>query len=111
MTVYTRGQMRTKLSAIVILVLSVSAFAQFGGRSRQVGGGQFGGNGQTGGQCLVPGYHGTGEDDLPTPRDIRRTGFVYARVRYHVQPWWRGEIPLPYGSPGGATMVSPFLER
>src|SRR5437867_1762808 len=103
--------MRTKLGAIVILVLGVSAFAQFGGRSRQVGGGQFGGGGQTGGQCLVPGYHGTGEDDLPTPRDIRRTGFVYARVRYHVQPWWRGEIPWHHDYPDGDTMLPASLER
>ncbi len=105
--------MQAKRIALVILLLSASAFAQFGGRNRQLGaGGQFGGNGQTGGQCLVPGYRGSGIEDGPTPRDIRRQGFVYGRVRYHLQPWWRGgEIPWHHDYPDGDTMLPASLER
>lgn len=109
--------MNKKLVAVFILGFGVYAFAQFGGRS-----GQFGGRRnslrnsdlQTGGHCLVPGYFGTGEEDLPTPRHIERTGFVYARIRYHVQPWWRGEtheIPWHHDYPDGDTMFPASLGR
>jgi hypothetical protein len=110
--------MNKKLIATIILLLSISALAQFGGRSRgQFGGGRlaaFDGGGQTGGQCLVPGYRGSGEEDLPTPRNIDRTGFVYARVRYHVQPWWRAEtreVPWHHDYPDGDTEFPDSLMR
>jgi hypothetical protein len=106
------------LVAAAILGLSVYAFSQIG-----VGGGQPGGRGrfdggsaggQTGGRCLVPGYRGTGEEDLPTPRNIDRSGFVYARVRYHTQSRWRGqtgEVPWHHDYPDGDTMFPTSLGR
>ncbi len=110
--------MNKKLIAAAILGFSVCAFAQFGGRGGQFGGrGRLGGGGdgggQTGGRCLVPGYRGTGEEDLPTPRDIDRTGFVYARVRYHTLPWRgeTGEVPWHHDYPDGDTMFPTSLGR
>jgi Domain of unknown function (DUF4159) len=96
----------------VVLVASVSAFAQFGGR-RAGGGGQFGfNNGPTGGNCLVPGYRGgSGEEDLPTPRKIDRMGFVYARARYHMQPFRMPEVPWHHDYPDGDTMFPASLGR
>jgi Domain of unknown function (DUF4159) len=97
-----------RLAALAILTLSLSASAQFGGRS-------FRGrdnSGPTGGLCLVPGYRGSGMEDLPTPRKIDRSGFVYARLRYHVQEWWRGgEIPWHHDYPDGDTMFPTSLGR
>jgi len=113
--------MKRKLAAFAILGLSVFAFAQFGGRGPQAGGrGRPGdevtgaGGGQTGGRCLVPGYRGTGEEDLPTPRNINRSGFVYARIRYHTQSWWRAEtreVPWHHDYPDGDTMFPDSLAR
>jgi hypothetical protein len=102
--------MKKKILAIIVLLLSVSAFAQFGG---QFGGRRGGGfvDGPTGGNCLVPGYKGTGEEDLPTPRKIDHIGFVYARVRYHLQPYWRGEVPWHHDYPDGDTMFPTSLGR
>ncbi len=104
--------MKKKILAVVVLLLSVSAFAQFGGQfGARRGGGRFV-NGPTGGNCLVPGYRGgTGEDDLPTPRKIDHIGFVYARVRYHLQPFWRGEVPWHHDYPDGDTMFPTSLGR
>jgi hypothetical protein len=103
--------MSKKLIAVMLLMFSAAAFAQFGGRQR------FGRGeadlGQTGGRCLVPGYRGTGEEDLPTPRDIDRSGFVYARIRYHTLPW-RGEtseVPWHHDYPDGDTMLPEALGR
>jgi len=108
--------MNKKLVVTAILGLSVYAFAQFGGRGRQSGGRQFGGSdgaGQTGGVCLVPGYRGSGAEDLPTPRNIDRSGFVYARVRYHTQPWREEmrEVPWHHDYPDGDTMFPTSLGR
>ena len=113
--------MKRKLVASAIVGFSLFAFAQFGGRGPQLGGrGRFGGGGigagggQTGGGCLVPGYRGTGEEDLPTPRNINRSGFVYARIRYHTQPWWRAEtreVPWHHDYPDGDTMFPDSLAR
>jgi hypothetical protein len=102
--------MKKKILAVVVLLLSVSAFAQFGG---QFGGRRGGGfsDGPTGGNCLVPGYKGSGEEDLPTPRKIEHIGFVYARVRYHLQPYWRGEVPWHHDYPDGDTMFPTSLGR
>ena len=103
--------MKLRLVAIALLGMSVYAFAQFGGRNRP--GGRLDG-GQTGGQCLVPGYFGSGEEDLPTPRKIDRSGFVYARVRYHLQPWWRQEtreVPWHHDYPDGDSMFPASLSR
>src|SRR5215467_9814997 len=107
--------MNKKLLAGLTLFLSAFAFAQFGGRPLPFpGNGQFDPLGPTGGRCLVPGYRGTGEEDLSTPRDIDRSGFVYARVRYHIQPWWRvemGEAPWHHDYPDGDTMFPGSLGR
>jgi hypothetical protein len=104
-----------KWIAIATLCLSVGAFAQLGGRQGRLGG-RFNPEdaGQTGGRCLVPGYFGTGEEDLPTPRKMDRSGFVYARVRYHLQPWWRQEtreVPWHHDYPDGDTMFPTSLGR
>jgi hypothetical protein len=109
--------MNTRWIAAAILGVSVYGFAQFGGRVGQFGGSRPGGGeaSQTGGTCLVPGYYGSGEEDLPTPRNIDRTGFVYARVRYHPQPWWRQdrvrEVPWHHDYPDGDTMFPTSLGR
>jgi hypothetical protein len=110
--------MKKKILVVVVLLLSVSAFAQFGG---QFGGGGGGGRrnlgsnfGPTGGQCLVPGYGPSGEEDLPTPRKIEHQGFIYGRVRYHVQPYWRysnREVPWHHDYPEGDTMFPTSLGR
>jgi hypothetical protein len=103
--------MKTRLVAVVILGMSVYGFAQFGGRIR--GGGGFNGQGfgATGGTCLVPGQ---GESVLPNDRKIDRSGFVYARVRYHMQPWWRqgtSEAPWHHDYPDGDAMFPASLSR
>ena len=99
-----------------MLGMSVYAFAQLGGRTRGFGGGRLTGDAasQTGGQCLVPGYFGSGEEDTPEPRKMDRSGFVYARIRYHLQPWWRQEtreVPWHHDYPDGDTMFPASLER
>src|SRR3954469_2103149 len=103
--------MTKRLLIIVVLAAAVSTLAaQFGGR--RGGGGQFFGNGPTGGNCLVPGYRGgSGEEDLPTPRKIDHIGFIYGRVRYHLQPFWRGEVPWHHDYPDGDTMFPTSLGR
>ena len=108
---YTRGYMSKKLALTAILGLSVIAFAQFRGRESDFGGD--GPRGQTGGRCLVPGYRGTGEEDLPTPRNINPTDFTYARVRYHTQRWRgeMGEVPWHHDYPDGDTMFPTSLGR
>ncbi|HEY2382889.1 MAG TPA: DUF4159 domain-containing protein [Terriglobia bacterium] len=102
--------MKKKILIVAVFLLSVSAFAQFGGQLGGRRGGGFG-EGATGGQCLVPGYRGTGEEDLPTPRKMEKLGFVYARVRYHLQPFWRGEVPWHHDYPDGDTMFPTSLGR
>ena len=107
--------MKKKSLAVFIIGLNVFAYAQFGGRPQRFpGNGRFDSRGPTGGQCLVPGYRGSGEEDLPTPRDIDRSGFVYARIRYHTQPWWREqmrEAPWHHDYPDGDTMFPGSLGR
>src|SRR5436853_7782829 len=100
----------------VILTFSALAFAQSGLRTGQQGGrlrpgGPFDPGGQTGGRCLVPGYRGSGEEDLSTPRDIDRSAFVYARLRYHTRPWRgeTGEVPWHHDYPDGDTMFPTSL--
>src|SRR5215471_17421885 len=103
--------MNKKVVTVVVLLLGLSAiaFAQFGVRRQGGGGGVFGG---AAGQCLVPGYRGSGEEDLPTPRNIQKKGFVYARVRYHLQPWrGGGEVPWHHDYPDGDTMFPTSLGR
>ena len=112
--------MKRNWIAALILLFSIGAFAQFRGRGAGGfggGGGGFGGavggGAQTGGRCLVPGYRGTGEEDLSTPRDLNRSAFVYARVKYHTLPW-RGEtseVPWHHDYPDGDTMLPASLER
>jgi len=96
-----------KLAVIAILVLSVSSFAQ-----RQ-GGGFGGGFGRGPGQspCLVPGTRRSYLEDTAERRKIDRSGFVYARLRYHVQPYWRGDIPWHHDYPDGDTMLPDALSR
>jgi hypothetical protein len=108
---------KPRLIALIFLGFSVYAFGQFGpfgGRPR--GGSRLlNDGGTTGGQCLVPGYFGSGEEDSPAPRKIDRSGFVYARLRYHVQPWWRQEgnreVPWHHDYPDGDMMFPASLER
>src|SRR5262249_45298562 len=101
--------MNKKVLIVVVLLLGLSAiaFAQFGG-ARRGGGGAFAG---AAGQCLVPGYRGSGEEDLPTPRNIQKKGFVYARVRYNQQGWRGGEVPWHHDYPDGDTMFPTSLGR
>jgi hypothetical protein len=87
--------------------MSVAAYAQFGGRPGRPRGpvGGFG-------ACLVPG--GGGEEDSSASRKTDRSGFVYARLRYHPQPWWRQgtfEVPWHHDYPDGDTMFPTSLER
>ncbi len=110
--------MNKKLLAAFILTFGALAFAQFGVGIRQQGGrGRIGGGfdpgGTTGGRCLVPGYRGSGEEDLPIPRDIDRTAFVYARIRYHTQQWrgYTSEVPWHHDYPDGDTMLPTSLSR
>ena len=105
---------RAKALVGLIIGSSVFAFAQFGGPPQLFPPiGRFN-QGPTGGRCLVPGYRGTGEEDGSIPRDIDRSGFVYARVRYHAQPFWReqmGEAPWHHDYPDGDTMLPDSLGR
>src|SRR5215475_4985225 len=100
-----------KTLILLCLLLSVSAFAQF--VSPQGRRGQGFGRGPTGGNCLVPGYRGSGEEDLPTPRKIDHQGFVYARALYHTQPWYSfmREVPWHHDYPDGDTMFPTSLGR
>jgi Domain of unknown function (DUF4159) len=104
---------KKKIFAIVVLLLSVTAFAQFGGQfgGRRGFGGGFN-SGPTGGNCLVPGYKGSGEEDSPyPPRKIQHTGFVYARMRYYMQPFRMREVPWHHDYPDGDTMFPTSLGR
>src|SRR5262249_19528994 len=104
-----------KLTVIVFLAIAVSAYAQYGQYGQRRGGGGFNFNsGPTGGNCIVPGYKGDGTEDLPTPRKIDRSGFVYARVRYHLVDYWRfrtREVPWHHDYPDGDTMFPTSLLR
>src|SRR5262245_62516579 len=89
--------------AAAILAMSVGAYAQFGGR--------FAFDGGPGGRaCLVP---GGGPEDRS--RKIDESGFVYARLRYEPQPWWRRsgnpEVPWHHDYPDGDTMLPTALKR
>jgi hypothetical protein len=105
--------MTKKMLAVVVFLLSVSAFAQFGGQARRGGGGFGFNNGPTGGQCLVPGTRdgGNGEEDLPTPRKFEKQGFVYGRVRYHIHPVRMREVPWHHDYPDGDSMFPATLGR
>jgi hypothetical protein len=94
-------------------LLSLSASAQFARLPLQNSGGPEVRGGFTGGNCLVAGYRGTGEEDVPLPRKIDHIGFVYARVRYHTRPWYRytHEIPWHHDYPDGDTMFPASLGR
>src|SRR5438132_14144107 len=103
-----------KLVAVTILGFSVYAIAQFGARRGQFGGGGFGGIVDSGaGQCLVPGYcGGRGMEDLPTPRNINRSAFVYAPARDHVQPNLIGsEMPRHSASRACDSLFPTWLGR
>jgi len=96
-----------KLAVIIlVLVVGISAFAQ-----RQGGG--FGGFGRGPGNspCLVPGTRRSWQEDTAAPRNIDRTGFIYARIRYNVQPYWRGDIPWHHDYPDGDAMLPDSLDR
>ena len=104
--------MKRLTAAIAILMLSMPAPAgqRLGGSSRRPG---FGG-GASDRPCLVPGYRGSGVEDRSTPRDIDRSGFVYARLRYHPVDWWRqgtSEVPWHHDYPDGDTMFPTSLDR
>jgi hypothetical protein len=108
--------MTPRLTAVVLLALlamAAGASAQFGGRNGRFRGGGFNGEdrGPTGGRCLVP---GSGQDIVAEREDLNKYGFVYARVRYHMQPWWRQETPEApwhHDYPDGDTMFPTSLGR
>jgi hypothetical protein len=106
--------MKMRLIATAILGMSVCAFAQFSGRAGRTGGRvTFDDPGQTGGRCLVPGSGG-GEEDIRKLNSVDGNGFVYARVRYHLQPWWwqeTREVPWHHDYPDGDTMFPASLQR
>ncbi len=101
-----------KLAMIAILTLPLFSFAQFGSRNGRAGG--LGQNlGPTGGNCLLAGFGG-GEPDELGERKMDRSGFVYARLRYHPVEWWRqrtSEIPWHHDYPSGDTMLPDALSR
>jgi hypothetical protein len=107
-----------KLAAILVLALSISAFAQRRGGFGGFGGGGFGGGrAGSGGQCIVAGtrFGGDGSGDLSTPRDIDRTGFVYARLKYHMNESafyeQRREVPWHHDYPDGDSQFPDSLGR
>ncbi|HLQ79236.1 MAG TPA: hypothetical protein VK210_17885, partial [Terriglobia bacterium] len=82
--------MNRKLVLVAILALVATAYAQIGSVFGQGGRRPGGGGGGYAGNCIVPGAQfGNGEGDTSLPRNINRANFVYARVRYHLQPNWR----------------------
>jgi len=96
----------------VTLAMVVTAYAQFDGFFGLGQGGRRGGGGGGGNYCMVPGSrNGSGEADTSFPREINRTGFVYARVRYHIGRNWRGEVPWHHDYPDGDTMFPDNLGR
>src|SRR6188768_4412031 len=107
-----------KLVAAAVVAATVAfvatASAQFGG---QFGGGRPGGGFGGGGgnrSCMVPGAQfGTGEGDTSNARSINQAGFVYARVRYHTQPWHgqTNEVPWHHDYPDGDTMFPYHLGK
>ena len=99
-----------KLAVLAVLVMAISAFAQRQQRGFQGGG--FNAPGLAGGKCLVPGTRRSWRDDTAEARNIDRTGFVYGRLRYNVQSYWRqGDIPWHHDYPDGDTMLPDALER
>jgi hypothetical protein len=100
-----------KMALVAMFTLTLSAFAQFGPRNGRSSGPQ--NSGPTGGNCVLAGYKGSGMEDLPTPRKIDRSGFVYARMRYHLQDFWRGmrEVPWHHDYPDGDTMLPDAVGR
>jgi len=100
-----------KLAAIIVLVGAVSAFAQ-----RQQG--AFNGGGLRNGgfansaPCLVLGSPQSDQRETSALRQFERHEFVYGRLRYHVQPFFRGgEVPWHHDYPNGDTMLPDALER
>jgi hypothetical protein len=109
--------MNRKLVAAAIIAVTmamvVTAYAQFDGLfGLGQGGRRQGGGGYSSNPCMVPGSrNGTGEADTSFPRDINRTGFVYARVRYHIGRRWGNEVPWHHDYPDGDTMFPDNLGR
>jgi hypothetical protein len=110
--------MRTLPVAAVLTLVTLTSFAQLGPRNDRglVGGGRtFDNFGATGGRCVLAGYRGSGLEDLPTPRNIDRSGFVYGRLRYHPLDSWRqhsrSEVPWHHDYPDGDKMLPDALER
>lgn len=51
---------------------------------------------------------------MPLAKDADRNEFVYARLRYHPQDWWRqhtGEVPWHHDYPDGDEMLPDALSR
>jgi hypothetical protein len=86
-----------KLAALAILTIGVSALALFGGQRRLGGGGGF--------------FGADGSQDGPEPRDIDRSGFVYARIRYHMLPFRMREVPWHHDYPEGDETFPDSLQR
>jgi len=103
--------MKRKLVVGAILALATTAYAQLtpldlgqllGGRNG--GGGGFFNNNRS---CIVGGSPNSRGDESSVPREkVNRAQFVYARLKYHMQPYWRqaGEAPWHHDYPDGDTM-------
>jgi hypothetical protein len=106
-----------KMALAAMFTLTISAFAQFGprnGRTNGFGGGGPANSGMTGGNCVLGGYRGSGLEDTATPRDMDRSGFVYARLRYHPYDIWQSrtrEVPWHHDYPDGDSMLPDALGR
>jgi hypothetical protein len=96
------------LATVTILLAGISASAQ---RQQGVFGGGAVRNGgfANGAPCIVVGGPEIRED---LSHKIDHTGFVYGRLRYHVQPFFRGpEVPWHHDYPNGDTMLPDALAR
>lgn len=99
-----------KFAAILVFAAAMSAATQR--QQGGFGGGGFNIPGISGGRCLVPGTRRSWrDDDSERSRNTDQTGFVYGRLRYNVQPNWRGDIPWHHDYPDGDTMLPDALER
>ena len=107
----------SKVAAVAVLILSVSLFT---GQRSGVGGGRGGGSGG----CLVGNVNfGDGTEDTSAPRSIDRTGFVFARLKYHMVPRWKpgttgisglggwGEVPWHHGYSFADTLLPDSMKR
>jgi hypothetical protein len=84
--------MRKAWLVVACLAVSLTVFAQIGGRGR---------------------YFDSGEGDGPEYRDKDESGFVYARIRYHMLPdgFRMGEVPWHHDYPYADETFPDSLQR